>query len=377
MKKRTAALFLGLMLAASGVLSACGSNTKASGTSGTSAAAASSTSPAGEQKEESSGGSDQAAQAAAEPAEVVTFKIVGNNSSALSTEAAKKIAALIEEKSGGTLKPELYLEGQLGDNDEDLCTGLSEGNYEMLLNAEMLFNWAVPDWMELFNMAFVFESQDHLQKFWQSDMGQDLGDKLVGKYGVRAYLSTIALRGPRYLTANKEIKSVADMQGVKLRTPNNPGVIASWQATGANVTPVAWGELFGALQSGIVNAQENPLANIDQAGLFQVQKYLMQTEHQYSNYFMYFNDAWYQGLTPEQQKIIGEAIDEGFAWHNEQVNEEDEKFLETFEQKGMTIITKDQIDIQSFKDKIIPTLLEENKDMYPEGAYDQIQALKD
>ena len=78
--------------------------------------------------------------------------MVGNNASALSTEAAKKIAALIEEKSNGTLKPELYLEGQLGDNDEDLCTGLSEGNYEMLINAEMLFNWAVPEWMELFNI---------------------------------------------------------------------------------------------------------------------------------------------------------------------------------------------------------------------------------
>lgn len=370
MKKRTVALFLGLMLAASGVLSACSSNMKAPVTSVAAPTG-------GEQKGESSGDSDTATQAVAEPLEVVTFKIVGNNSSALSTEAAKKIANLIEEKSGGALKPELYLEGQLGDNDEDLCTGLSEGNYEMLLNAEMLFNWAVPDWMELFNMAFVFESQEHLQKFWQSDIGQELGSKLVEKYGVRAYLNTIALRGPRYLTANNEIKSVTDMEGVKLRTPNNPGVIVSWQATGANVTPVAWGELFGALQSGIVNAQENPLANIDQAGLFQVQKYLMQTEHQYSNYFMYFNDTWYQSLTLEQQKIIAEAIDEGFAWHNEQVNAEDEKFLETFEQKGMTVITKDQIDIQSFKDKIIPTLLEENNDLYPEGAYDMIQALKD
>lgn len=115
--------------------------------------------------------------------EVVTFKMVGNNASALSTEAAKKIAALIEEKSNGTLKPELYLEGQLG----------------------------------------------------------------------------------------------------------------------ANVTPVAWGELFGALQTGIVNAQENPLANIDQAGLYQVQSYLMQTEHQYTNYFMFFNEAWCSCRSPAER----------------------------------------------------------------------------
>lgn len=309
--------------------------------------------------------------------EIVSFKMVGNNSSVLSTEAAKKIAAIIEEKSGGTLKPELYLEGQLGDNDEDLCTGISEGNFEMLLNAEMLFNWAVPEWMELFNMAFIFEDQAHLQKFWESETGAELCDKLIEKYNVRAYIDTIALRGPRYLTANKEVKNVADMQGLKLRTPNNAGVIASWKATGANVTPVAWGELFGALQSGIVNAQENPLANIDQAGLYQVQKYLIQTEHQYTNYFMYFNNDWYNTLTSEQQNIISEAIDEGFKWHNEQVNLEDEKFIEKFQEKGMTLITKDQIDIESFKNKIIPTLLEENKDKYPAGAYEKIQALKD
>lgn len=312
----------------------------------------------------------------AQAGQTVSFKMVGNNSSALSTEAAKKIAAVIEEKSGGTLKPLLYLEGQLGDNDEDLCTGLSEGNYEMLLNAEMLFNWAVPDWMSLFNMAFIFDNQQHLQNFWDSEMGSDLAQKLRDKYGVHTYIKTIALRGPRYLTANKEVLKVDDIAGVKMRTPNNPGVIASWRAAGANVTPVAWGELFGALQSGIVQAQENPLANIEQAGLFQVQKYLMQTEHQYTNYFMFFNDEWYQTLSDEHKQIISDAIDEGFKWHNDMVNAEDERLLASFQQKGMKFVAKKDIDIESFKKKIVPTLLEENKSTYPAGAYEKIQALK-
>ena len=303
------------------------------------------------------------------------FKIVGNNSSALVTEAVKMIASDIEKESNGMLKPILYLEGQLGDNDEDLCTGLSEGNYEVLVNAEMLFNWAVPDWMELFNMAFIFDSQDHLQKFWNSSVGAELADTLLAKYNVRAYLGSIALRGPRYVTANKPIYSVADMKGVKLRTPNNAGVIASWKATGANVTPVAWGELFGALQNGIVNAQENPLANIDQAGMYQVQKYLMQTEHQYTNYFMYFANGWWSKLSVEQQAIITSAVDKGFKWHNEQVNTQDAEFLTKFQEKGMTIISKDQIDLDSFKNAIVPVLLKENEGKYPAGAYEKISNL--
>ena len=102
MRKRLIALVLSAAIAASALLTGCG--TGAASTSGTTSAA---------------GGDSTAANQ-----EVITFKMVGNNASALSTEAAKKIAALIEEKSGGTLKPELYLEGQLGDNDEDLCTCL-------------------------------------------------------------------------------------------------------------------------------------------------------------------------------------------------------------------------------------------------------------
>ncbi|MTI59394.1 MAG: TRAP transporter substrate-binding protein [Firmicutes bacterium] len=307
--------------------------------------------------------------------EVISFKMVGNNSSLLSTQAAKKIAAIIEEKSNGSLKPILYLEGQLGDNDEDLCSGIVEGHYEMLLNAEMLFNWASPEWMELFNMAFIFDSQEHLQKFWESDMGVDLANILLEKFNVRAYINAIALRGPRYLTANKAVYNVEDITGLKLRTPNNPGVIASWRATGANVTPVSWGELFGALQTGIVAAQENPLANIDQAGLYQVQSHLMQTEHQYTNYFMYFNNNWYEGLSDEHKQIISEAIDEGFAWHNEQVNKTDEELLAKFKEKGMIFIPKEEIDIESFRKEIVPQLLKENEDSYPEGAYERIQAL--
>ncbi len=307
---------------------------------------------------------------------VLQFRMVGNNSDALLTEAGRMIASLIEEKSNGTIKPLLYLEGQLGDNDEDLCTGISEGNYEMLLNAEMLFNWAVPEWMELFNMAFIFDSQAHLAAFWQSEMGQNLGQMLMDKYNVYAYLDTIALRGPRYLTATKRITNVSDMRGVRLRTPNNAGVIASWRATGANVTPVAWGELFGALQNGIVNAQENPLANIEQAGLYQVQSYLMQTEHQYTNYFVFLAGNWWNGLSEENRKIISEAIDEGFGWYNSQVNQQEIELRETFQEKGMTLVTKDEIDIDSFKDAIVPVLLAENADRYPSGAYEAIQALK-
>jgi TRAP-type C4-dicarboxylate transport system substrate-binding protein len=246
----------------------------------------------------------------------------------------------------------------------------------MLLNAEMLFNWAVPEWMELFNMAFIFDSQQHLQNFWNSDVGADLAQQLADKYNVKAYLNTIALRGPRYLTANVPVYSVSDMAGIKLRTPNNAGVIASWRATGANVTPVAWGELYGALQNGIVNAQENPLANIDQAGMYQVQKYLMQTEHQYTNYFIYMANDWWNTLSDDNKQIISTAIDNAFKWHNEQVNAEDEEFLKKFDEKGMILVPKSEIDIDSFKNTITPVLLENNKDKYPAGAYDLIQSLK-
>lgn len=308
--------------------------------------------------------------------ETVEFKFVANKQEDLLTEILYEIAESIEEKSDGTLKPDLYLEGQLGSNDEDYCTGLSEGNYEMLCSTEWFQLWTSPEWLNLLNVPFIFRDANHLQAFWRSDIGDEINQRSIDEYEVMTYTDTVALRGARYLTANKAIYTVDDVNGLKMRTPNVEGVVSSWTAAGANVTPVPWGELYSALQTGVVDAQENPAANIDSAAMYQVQSHLMKTAHQYTCYFIHMNNDWFHSLSEKQQKAITDSIDEGFAHYNERVMENEQELFEKFKEKGMTIIEQDEMDIQSFKDKIVPAMLESHKDEFIENGWDRIQEIQ-
>jgi tripartite ATP-independent transporter DctP family solute receptor len=307
---------------------------------------------------------------------VVKFKFVSSKQDETLTTVLKDMAKSMEEKSGGTLKPELFLEGQLGNNDEDLATGLVEKNFQVLINGDWFASWHSPEWVNLLNVAFALRDGAHLQKFWTSDIGDMLGKKTLEKYDVKAYTKTIGLRGARYLTANKPIKKADEMKGIKMRTPGNAGVVASWKAVGANVTPIPWGELYGALQSGVVDAQENPAANIDSIAMYQVQKYLMQTKHQYIAFIAHMDNKWFNTLSEKQKKALTDSIDEGFTVYNKRIVEEEGKLFEKFKSKGMTIIPTQEIDIESFKQSMTPTVLKELKSKLPEGGYEKLQSIK-
>jgi TRAP-type transport system periplasmic protein len=308
--------------------------------------------------------------------EVVKFKFVSSKQDAALTEVLKEMAKSMEEKSGGTLKPELYIEGQLGNNDEDTATGLIEKQYELLINGDWFAAFHSPEWVNLLNVPFVLRDGEHLQNFWTSEIGDMLNKKTLEEYDVKSYTETIGLRGARYLTANKPIKNVDDLKGIKMRTPSNAGVVASWEAAGANVTPIPWGELYGALQSGVVDAQENPAANIDSIAMYQVQDYLMQTAHQYIAFIAHMDNTWFNSLSEKQQKAITDSIDEGFTTYNQRIIDEEGTLFEKFKQNGMTIIPPEEIDIESMKQRITPTVLEELNEKLPEGGYEKIQDIK-
>jgi TRAP-type C4-dicarboxylate transport system substrate-binding protein len=105
---------------------------------------------------------------------IVKFKFVGINQSALLSEFEIKMAQTMREKSRGTLVPKTFFDGQLGTNDEDLCSGLSEENYEMPVNAEWFWTWAAPEWMGYYRIPFAFRDSNHLITFLKSDVIKEL-----------------------------------------------------------------------------------------------------------------------------------------------------------------------------------------------------------
>jgi TRAP-type transport system periplasmic protein len=306
---------------------------------------------------------------------VRTFRIVAN-ASGLALEAFQMFGELIEEKSGGTLRPEFFLRGQLGTDDEDLSTGIAEGAYEILMSSDMMSNWVAQDWLGFANVPFAFRDPAHVQAYWRGEIGQEVRERMINQFGVRVLIEDVMVRGARNVTANRAIYSPSDIQGLRFRTPNIPAVVAAWQAAGANVTPVPWGELFGALQTGLVNAQENPLEQIGDLSMYQVQDYLMMTGHQYGIQIAHVQESWWNSLSDEEREIVLEANREAAEFYNTSLESFEAELLARFEEQGMTIIPRDEIDIEAFQDAIIPALLERFGDQWAEGGWETIQALE-
>src|SRR5690606_17364582 len=124
-------------------------------------------------------------------------------------------------------------------------------------------------------------------------------------------------RGPRYLTTtDRPIHRPEDLNGLKLRVPALPVYIKSWNIFGANTTPVNYSDMFIALKQGVVEGQENPLEVIYTSHLYEVQRYIMETEHLLSFYVMVVGDAFYQKFNAADQKLIVEASHQSAEYHN-------------------------------------------------------------
>jgi TRAP-type transport system periplasmic protein len=306
--------------------------------------------------------------------EAKTFKCVGQPEKGASHDAKLLFEKIVLERSKGMLVPEIYIDGQLGTNDEDLSTMISEGAIQLYWGQDMMSTWAEPILQSYTNVPFCFRDYDHLQAFWSSEMGDQTQKSVLEKYGVLIVTKNISINTPRHVTANKPIYGPEDLQGLKFRTPNIPGVIAGWEAAGANITPVQWGELFGALQTGMVDAQENPLYNIRQAGLYQVQKYIMLTAHQIQPDIPHINYNWWITLSEDEQNIILDALYETNQYRTEKLIEEEKEIMQELKDYGTIFIEHSEIDIQAFIDKITPAIKEKFDKDYPNG-WEKIQSL--
>jgi tripartite ATP-independent transporter DctP family solute receptor len=153
--------------------------------------------------------------------------------------------------------------------------------------------------------------------------------------------------GWRHLTTKKEIKSPDDLRGLKLRTMQNPVHIAAFQKVGASPIPMAWGEVFTSLGQGVIDAQENPVTVIYTNSLWEVQKYLTLTGHVYGPHVALMSRAAWGKLTPEQQAIIRDAVQEATGFQRQTSQRLEKEQLEALKQKGMIVNTIDVVPFQT------------------------------
>ncbi len=340
--RRIAALGTAAIMAAS-LLTACGGS---SGSATTTAAQAGGGEAAG--GSEAAAGGGEAASGDVEKIDLVFSHI--NAETHTWHKMAVKFKELIEERSGGNISVTIYPNNQLGSEVETVQSAIAGmGDCDIVLTGESMQTYV--EELGIIGMPYAITSEEHMDAVLNGEVGKEL-DELMLQAGLRN-LGAIK-RGPRNVTSNKEIHSPDDLQGFIIRTPESKMTMAAFEAMGAKPTPMAFSEIFTSLQQGVIHGQENPLANIYDASLFEVQDYVIETEHLRAWVYFAISEARFQSFSPAAQQMIQECASEAIAYEHELFLEEEASLKSTLEEKGMTFIEVDQA---PFKEKAVSGVL--------------------
>ena len=288
-------------------------------------------------------------------ADVVKFTLGTSNSDKTpSTIAMKKWAEGMREASGGELDMQILSGGALG-SDQALLEQLSTNEIQVNIAGPTVVHSLVKEYQCL-EAEYTFRDAAHGLRVWTGALGREVSDALTERYNIRVV--AVAHRGARDVTANKLIKAPEDFKDVKVRVTNKlrQKVFAAF---GANPVPMSFTELYGGLQTGTVDAQENPLNAIIGQSFFEVQDYLIKTDHVWSYYVTTANNDFYQGLSEKHRKIFDEELARVMAETNAEVLasfERDEKFLQS---KGMKIVTVDPAPFEKIAKPIVAEFAKE------------------
>lgn len=253
-------------------------------------------------------------------------------------EASLKFAELVEKKTGGRVKVEVGGSAQFGDDAESI-TNLRLGTLAFSANSQGTTSSVVPEF-GLLGLPFLFRNLEHAYKV----VDGPVGDKL-GEYADKKGLVLLALwdNGIRQVSNNtRPITKPDDLAGIKLRTPPDPMTLDIFKSLGANPAPLAFSELYIALQQGVFDGQENPLMNIYSSKLFEVQKYISLTGHKYESTPLLASKMIFSTLSKEDQKAVREAAVEAGKLNRDMSLAADADLRKKLAEAGVKINTVDQ-----------------------------------
>jgi tripartite ATP-independent transporter DctP family solute receptor len=282
---------------------------------------------------------------------------------------AQRFAQLVEERSKGTIKVRTYAGGQLG-NEQQMLEGLQIGTIDMAAIAGATYGNVVPE-ANVLGLLYAFRDVDHMQKAMRGEPGKVIADALRAKLNIHL-IEGSWYYGTRQLTSNRPVEKPEDMQGMKIRIVPVPIFEAGWRAIGATPTPVDFKELFTALQTNTVDAQENPLPIIESVGVPLVHKHLTLTGHVVANEMLAMSDDIYNRLKPEQRDLIVQAARDAGEYRNKLTVDSEAALLDKFKASGMTIITPDK---NAFRAKV-SNVAKTFQNGALESIYTKIQAIE-
>ena len=252
-------------------------------------------------------------------------------------KAALKFAEDVASLTEGRVEVQVFPNESLG-KEIDLINGMQLGTADMTITGESLQNWA--PMAALLAVPYAYSSLEQMDEVASGDIGKQIEAEIIARAQIRpiAYFA----RGPRNLTSNKEIMTPDDLGGLKLRVPNVPLFVNTWQTLGAAPTPMAFSEVFTSLQNGTIDAQENPLALIESANFNEVQKFVNKTEHVRSWIYLTISELSWGKLSEADQQAVLQAAQNAQAYERELFLADEERLVTALQEKGMTFVDSDK-----------------------------------
>ena len=237
----------------------------------------------------------------------------------------------VEKESNGRIKVELYPNAQLG-GDRELSESVQLGTVQIAIPASSAMA-GFDNRIQVLDLPYLFTSRETAFEALDGELGKKIDEYLLQKgFWNLGYQEN----GMRHVTNNKQpIKTPADLKGLKLRTMENPMHIAYFKELGANPTPMSWGELYTALQQGVVDAEENPYAMIVDGKFNEVQKYVSETGHVFSVTLLIANKKFIEELPEDLRKIVIKAGNDYALAQRKLIAGMESKFKEDLVKSGM------------------------------------------
>ncbi|ENC6719923.1 TRAP transporter substrate-binding protein [Vibrio harveyi] len=243
--------------------------------------------------------------------------------------AMQKFEQYVEENTD--ISVTIYPSNQLG-NDQEALEQIKFNAVQMNLPSPAVLGNIVKDF-NILTLPFIFPNDEVANQVVDGEWGQELSSKLDAAGYVGLGYGNF---GFRHVTNNvRPIKSIEDMNGLKLRTMQNKAHLDAFRSLGANPTPMAFSELFSSLQQGVVDGQENPYTNIYSQRLYEVQKYISDTGHVYSWVIFVVGKKFYDGLTADEQQVMQQAARTAINHMRISVKAQDEKSLQGMIDAGL------------------------------------------
>ncbi len=261
-----------------------------------------------------------------------------------------RFAKLMEERTNGRVKVEVYPGSQMG-NERELYEALMMGTLEMgTISTSTIASFTRES--GVWDLPYLFRDSGHAYRVMDGPIGKKVDKIALEKTGVRfiGYFEN----GWRHMTNKvRPINKPEDLNGLKIRAMTAPVMIETIRALGANPVPIAWGETYLALQQGVADGQENPHVNTFGAKLYEVQKYVSLTGHVYNPQVFSINDKFYQSLPADIQQLILKTATEVIDQARKESQALDSDFLKKLVEKGMIVNTPPDLAPFRAKGKIV------------------------